>query len=354
LIQAHSSEEIDMPKKDPQSKDYGLNLVRDLKLPPAGFNVLTASERELQIYGLPRRPDADKHPKQAALWDSFAARSLRFVRPTLVPLQDPVRSGIRDYKVHELTSDLELRDVLNRRLSIIGIRLCWIRPLTSTNWSGFVVNRPASEQLVTVTGQWVVPNVSPPASAWNGKSYNDGTYICAVWVGLDGWGGTNDVLQAGTNSVVVVSRGVVTSRSYYAWIEWFGNPWQVESDFPVSPGDAILCTVCAPFGNAHGTAMFTNQTTGLATNYGIDPPANVTLVGNVAEWIVEDPTQSNGSLFPFPNYGLTAFHNCGAGSKDISLNLNDACPINLVDGSGNVRSESGLNSATSMTCNFLS
>jgi hypothetical protein len=227
-------------------------------------------------------------------------------------------------------------------------------PLTTTNWSGAVVNRPSSEPLVTVTGQWVVPSVSPPQSAWNGTGYNDGTYMCAVWVGLDGWNGTNDVLQAGTTSQVNVSGGKVTSTSYFSWIEWFGNAWTPESDFPVNPGETILCTVCAPFGNAHGTAMLTNQTTGLSMNYGIDPPGGVTLAGNVAECIVEDPGQIGGSLYPFPNYGLTTFHNCSAGSKDISLNLNDSCPMNLVDGSGKVISEGTFLSNSALMCNFLS
>ena len=340
-----------MPPKD---KGSGLHLVRDLKLPPAGFNALKASERELLTYGLPRRPDANKHPRQAALWDSFAARSLRFVRPSLVPARDRVRSRVRDHSAKEPITDRLLKEAIKRRLSIIQIHECWIWPDTSTNWSGAYVNQPASESLVTVTGQWVVPSVSPPMSAWNGVGFNDGTYICAVWVGLDGWKGTNDVLQAGTNSVVTVSGGQVTSRSYYAWIEWFGNPWTPESDFPVNPGEAILCTVCAPFGNAHGTAMFVNQTTGLAMNYGIDPPAGVTLTGNVAEWIVEDPTQASGALYPFPNYGLTTFQNCSAGSQNVSFNLNDACPINLVDGSGNVISESTFESNTALMCNFLS
>ena len=35
------------------SKDYALHLVRDLKLPPADFNALSASERELRTYGFP-------------------------------------------------------------------------------------------------------------------------------------------------------------------------------------------------------------------------------------------------------------------------------------------------------------
>jgi Peptidase A4 family. len=89
-------------------------------------------------------------------------------------------------------------------------------------------------------------------------------------------------------------------------------------------------------------------------NYGIDPPPGVTLTGNVAEWIVEDPAQSSGSLYPFPNYGLTIFTNCGTGSKNVSLNLNSSCPVNLLNGSGTVISEATIESGTSLMCNFLS
>jgi hypothetical protein len=333
-------------------RESGLNLVRDFHVPPEGFSALAASERELARFGLPPRPDGDKHRGLAALWDTFAARDLRFVRPPLRPLEERPRSEVRDFIKPELPIEFEERFDVLRRLGVTGIRLCTFLPLRSTNWSGAVVNRPTSEQLVTVTGQWTVPSVSPPASAWNGTGYNDGTYICAVWVGLDGWNGTTDVLQAGTSSVVTVTRGQVSSTTYFSWIEWFGFPWTPESGFPVTAGDSILCTVCAPFGNNHGTAMFVNQTTGLTANYGIDPPAGVSLSGNVAEWIVEDPSQSSGALYPFPNYGVTNFQNCHAGSKNISLNLNDACPMNLVDGAGNVLSEGVIDSASTLTCTY--
>jgi Peptidase A4 family len=330
-------------------REQGLDLVRDLDVPPEEFNPLTASDRELLQYGLPLRPNARTHPHQAELWESFASRPLRFVRPPLTPLTDRPRSEIQDFRMHKFPIDERLTDVLELKLRRRGIRLCWFVPSTSTNWSGAAADRPASEPFVTVSGQWVVPSVSPPQSAWNGKAYNDGTYICAVWVGLDGWHGTNDVLQAGTNSVVTVTGGKL-STSYYSWIEWYGNPWTPESDFPVNPGDTVFCTVCAPFGNAHGTAMFVNQTTGLAMNYGINPPAGVTLNGNVAEWIVEDPGQLSGGLFPFPSYAATTFRNCTAGTKNISVNLGDACPINLVDGAGNVISRGEIDSDTSLTC----
>lgn len=334
-------------------KSSGQEFVRDLKLPPDGFRVRTASERELQVYGLPRRPDENRFPQQAMLWDKVSRRSLRFVRPKLVPFPDRASSQLRDFKKPDLAGDLLIRDVLKERLRETGIRICWVVPYTSGAWSGAIVNRPGSEPLMTVTGQWVVPRAWPPASAWNGINLNDGTYLVGAWVGLDGANGTGDVLQAGTASSVVVSGGKMTSSSYYAWTEWFGAASILESDFPVNPGDAILCTVCAPFGSAHGTAMFVNQTTGLAANYGINPPAGVTLSGNVAEWIVEDPTTAANTLYPFPNYGVTNFTNCTAGTQDIGLNLRDACPVNLVDGSGTVISEATITGNTTLTCEFL-
>lgn len=337
-----------------QEKASGLELVRDLRLPPSGFNLRSASDRDLLAFGLPKRPDATKFPEQAALWDKVTARPLQFVRPNLTRLVDRAPSKIRDFVASKVPPSFADPSLIANRLHPTLIRLCLIFPQTSTNWSGAVVKRPAAEPLVTVSGQWTVPSVSPPASASNGHGgFNDGTYICAAWVGLDGWGGSGDVLQAGTNSVVTVSGGRVASTSYYAWIEWFGNPWQVESSFPVSPGDTIVCTVCAPFSNTHGAAFFTNQTTGMATSFGIDAPAGTSLVGNVAEWIVEDPGQLSGSLFPFPNYGQTTFQNCSAGSKSVSLNLSQACPINLVNGGGGVISEAILQSNTSLLCEHL-
>jgi hypothetical protein len=343
-----------MPTQVESTEAQGLELVRDLEVPPAGFSAVTASQHELRRYGLPLRPDQDIHPVQAALWDRFASRSLRFVRPSLEPFPDRPPSELRDLRTHKLHADPIEAETIERALHQRGIRLCQLFPTTSSNWSGAKADRPSSEQLVTVTGEWVVPAVVPPQSAWNGKAYDDGTYICVVWVGLDGTDGTGDVLQAGTGSQVDVSGGVVTSTSYFAWTEWFGNAWKVADQFPVNPGESILCTVCAPFDNDHGAALFVNQTTGLAWNHPIDPPANVALTGNVAEWIVEDPTNlSTGFLYPFPNYGLATFTNCAAGTKHISLDLGDACPINLTDGAGKVISQGTIDSDTTMTCNFL-
>jgi len=129
-------------------------------------------------------------------------------------------------------------------------------------------------------------------------------------------------------------------------------------DFPVEVGDLISCTVCAPFGPTHGTAMFNNLTSGVTANVGIDPPVGRPsahpwgrwrLAGNVAEWIVEDP---GIPLCPFADYGSTFFSDCIAGSKNIELDLGSARELDMVDASNNVISTGTIESKRTLLCRY--
>lgn len=340
------------PKDRKPAQDHPFKIFR---LPAEGFDPRKASERELLLHGIPKRPDEVIHPKLTLLWDRVAERRTRFVTPEFRQIEGFRRSKVENRQTLRDTIPLKIRpyfDSWSKLLVESGISLMRFLPETSTNWCGAYVNRPATETLNTVTGQWTVPSVSPPPSAWNGKNWTDGQYTCVVWVGIDGTQGTNDVLQAGTLSRVTVSGGVIAGTTYYVWTEWFGSPWIVQS-LAVSPGDLILCTVCSPFVSTHGTAMFTNLTTNESVNYGIDAPAGTTLSGNVAEWITEDPTQSSGSLFPFPNFGQTHFTHCTAGSKTVELDLFDSKLINLVDASNSVRAQAIYENPASLRCSFI-
>lgn len=333
---------------------------RAFKTPDHDFDPRKASERELMIHGLPRRPDRETHPRLAAKWDRIVAQQrFHYIEPELRVLPmlrrgfDPElldRRSLYERELDRYYTKFTLRDSLDRWEDIIKIiaRL----PETSTNWSGAYVKRPATEPIMTVTGEWRVPGVNPPASAWNGTGYDDGTYICVCWVGIDGTQGSGDVMQAGTGSQCVVSGGKMTSTSFFAWTEWFSLPWINVVNFPVQVGDLISCTVCAPFSNTHGTAMFNNLTQNTTTNVGIDPPSGTSLVGNVAEWIVEDPGQSGGGLFPFPNYGSTYFNDCTAGTKNYELDLGTAKEIDLVDVANNVISSGSIENNRTLFCRY--
>jgi hypothetical protein len=341
---------------------------RTFKLPPRGFDALAASDRELMFHGFPRRPNPETHPVLAEKWSRIADRHFEFIEPKLevAPFKRNVdvalferrrlmqeellryerKETVRDrgQLLFDLTKvfDVPLSDRVNLKSRLPD--LLALLPETSSNWSGAYVKRPVSESLMTVTGQWNVNGVSPP---WSAKGLADGTYLCGVWVGIDGTAGTNDVLQAGTGSQCVVTGGKFVSTSFFAWTEWFSLGSVVVANFPVAVGDEISCTVCAPFGNTHGTALFNNLTSGLTTTIGINPPAGVSLSGNVAEWIVEDPTTASNTLYPFPNYGSTFFNGCTAGTKSFEFNLSQAKEIDMVQGgvtlsSGVIQNKSAL------------
>jgi hypothetical protein len=341
------------------------------KLPPRGFNALAASDRELLLHGFPRRPNPETHPALAEKWSRLAARHFEFIEPkleiapfkrtmdvALIERRRLVQQELIRYEQKELVRnrgellfdltkalDFPLSDSIKLRPKLSDLQA--LLPETSGNWSGAYVKHPVSEPIMTVTGQWNVNGINPP---WSPTGLADGTYFCMVWIGIDGTAGTNDVLQAGTGSQCIVTGGKFVSTSFFAWTEWFSLPWVVAS-FPVAVGDEISCTVCAPFGNTHGTALFNNLTSGLTTTIGIDPPSGTSLSGNVAEWIVEDPGQLSGGLFPFPNYGSTFFTGCVAGTKNIELNLSEGTEIDMVQG-GVILSSGVIQNKSTLWCHY--
>lgn len=336
--------------------DAALPHFRTFKLPPRDLDVRAASDRDLLLYGIPRRPNPETHPVLAAKWSRLAALRFEFIQPelqiapferrmdlALIERRRLLQEELARYDAKELIRDRgqllfdltkfldsPLADISNVRIDLSAL-LAFL-PETSNNWSGGYVKRPVAEPIVTVTGQWNVPGVNPPWSARTASGFADGTYLCAAWVGIDGTAGSNDVLQAGTGSQALVQGGKFVSTSFFAWTEWFSSPSVTVSNFPVQVGDQISCTVCAPFGTTHGSVIFNNLTSGLTTSIGIDPPSGTSLSGNVAEWIVEDPSTSSGSLFPFPNYGSTFFTGCAAGTKNFELNLSNGKEIDIVQG----------------------
>ena len=348
-------------KKSARRADHPFRIFR---LPPRSFDLRRASARERTLHGIPQPPSAETHPRLRLLWEEMADRRPRFVEPTFRPLDHFHRTQVRDQRsLFDITPD-PVRPYLNslwRRVIESDISISKIPTFeTSTNWCGGYVSRPLFqvylnrqiEPLRVVAGRWTVPSVSLPNAAYVSGRPVDGTYIAAVWVGIDGWKGTSDVFQAGTNSTITVTGGKITGINYYAWTEWFGFPWSVQS-LTVTPGDLISCIVCAPFENNHGTAILNNLTTNESAIYGIDAPSNTTLIGNVAEWIVEDPSISSTKLYPFANFGQVVFTNCSANTQSFELDLSNARFIDLVDSAGNPRAQSYYQTRSSLKCQFV-
>jgi hypothetical protein len=275
------------PREEAESLARYLKSVRTFAAPPAKFDPMRASRRELAAYGFPRRPNIDTEPELAALFRKAYARPIRTIRAE-VDIDDVLLKAARRRAVR----------VHDGRFSPGG----WGGVIAQTSNFGFNPPEPA----VSVYGEWSVPTMQPDFD--NPKT----AMTVGFWVGLDGSGATNNqVLQAGTAATVTGDK-----VDYWAWFEWFPAPPVRITNFPIAPGDLVTVLVCAlPSGK--GYASMLNRQTGVTTNVSFDPPPGITSKGGTAEWIVE------GISSDLPNWVLMGFHNCSAGTKnhrmDISL-----------------------------------
>jgi Peptidase A4 family len=289
---------------------------------PAGFNPLRASNEELIRYGLPPQPDRDALPRHFAKWQRTLSLPIRSVRP---------------------------------EFSITGVVHVPVAPLTEDNtnsptWSGAVVQSPPpGETFKSVSARWIVPNAWPPASAWNGNGWNDGTYHCSTWVGIDGWNGIPELLQGGTASQVVVSGGQISSRSCYAWYEWWPAGEIAFSSLTVMPGDLVNFLVCAPVDSTHGAVSVLNESSRQTANAPLTAPGNASLAGKTAEWITEDPSNSKKQTYPMPDYGAAFFYDALAGSKTQERDISNAVLVNMFSGRTTLSAAAAENQSALLT-----
>jgi hypothetical protein len=180
-------------------------------------------------------------------------------------------------------------------------------------------------------------------------------YFIANFFQVDGWG-SSDVLQGGTGSQCVVSGGVIQSQSAFGWFEWYPYSWVNFTNFSVKPGDTVNCLVCAPAGAGAttGYVFLSNTSNGEFVSAQPTAPPGTKLVGNCAEWIMEDPSVG-GSEAPFPDYGAEFFYDCQAGTaKNVEKNLNGAEFLNLVQGSSTLSTSLGESGTILMTYSGIS
>ncbi len=195
-------------------------------------------------------------------------------------------------------------------------------PATSSNWSGFELDRNLrftpqgvglTEPYDWVTGTWHVPSV---ISERNQRTYS------AFWVGLDG-DGTTDLVQAGTEqdslNIDVLFLNITLS-SYYAWTEFLPQQptEQVITNFVVNPGDEILTDVWLgnagsgpTLSGAFGFFLIMNLSTGVTASYST-PVGSTKVGGGEAVWIMERPTLSGNVLPDLADYSSAVMYNAMA------------------------------------------
>jgi hypothetical protein len=254
--------------------------------PPADFNPLTASDRELLVHGFLAGPMPGPSRSWRARWQKMMSRQWTFVQPEfeLVP---GVMHGPR-------------RPATAGETELTGITA------SSANWSGAVVYPASGDRVNSVAGEWSVPAEFAEGS-FGTKVYG------SQWIGIDG-DVSPDVLQAGTETDYTIISGNSHSSTTYAWWEWYPADSVKVKNLGVNRGDAMYCLICVN-SPTKATIFLGNVTTGAMTSFNIDAPSGTSLVGNCAEWIVESPTVGGTQTTVGP-YGIVYFDDAFASTSN--------------------------------------
>lgn len=277
--------------------------VRTFSTPPDSFDPVKADDQALLAYGYPSRP-AD--PELLHRWERVLSGGIRLIQPTFRSM--PYR---------------------RRRLPKATAGAAHNTENTGI-WSGAVVYAPDGDGFKWIEGEWTVPNAYPPPGATDGVWYSAST-----WIGIDGIGGSGDVLQAGCDSDVMTSGGAI-QRQLSPWWEWYpaGSFWI--SNLPVAQGDTLDGLICVDAGSTTSATIFLlNVTSGVGANFRATAPRDVSLAGNCAEWVVERLEIDTGTP-ELARYGDVYFAAANAGTvANTLLNAGSGNVINMVDDSGN-------------------
>lgn len=187
---------------------------------------------------------------------------------------------------------------------------------TSSNWSGYF-SATSGTKYTAVYGSWTADS---PTSSGSTTSY-DGT-----WIGIGGITST-DLIQAGINNSVT-SAGAITTQVFY---ETLPSPAKTIVGFKVLPGDTIIVSIVE---SATNSWTITIQDTTQKETY--TNTVNYTSSLSSAEWIEEDPSQTNGQLYPLDNFGTVNFYQTTATANGSSNNLTqlNANSITMVNSTG--------------------
>lgn len=273
--------------------------------PPAGFDVLTASDDQLADYGFPPRPDQASSPDDYASWAKAMLASKTRIIPNLV--QTNIFHGPARLKAESESSEENA--------------------VESYNWSGYAALSGAksygSSSFYYVEADYVVPVARQAFGACTG-SWDYGS----SWVGIDGYG-SNDVLQAGIEFDAYCSGGSVATF-YSPWYEWAPLGEVRITNLPIAPGDDYFVEVWHTSAT-QGFAYLVNFNTNQAVDIGFTAPKGTTLIGNSAEWITERPEVS-GALATLTNYIADIYWNATAYTeKKKKFDPGDAKAIDMLD-----------------------
>jgi hypothetical protein len=217
--------------------------------------------------------------------------------------------------------------------------------VTSGNWSGSAAFGGATSYNSSTSFYYVISDYVVPMAQQAYGACTGGWDYESSWVGIDGYN-SNDVLQAGTESDAYCN-GSTKETFYSPWYEWYPAGEVRITNFPVVPGDDLFVEVWNTSAT-QGYAYFVNYNTNTSGSIGFTAPTGTTLIGNSAEWIVEEPGVGGGQA-TLTNYIWENFANCNAytwaGTK-LEAGSRTSVQITMVNSSGQHISYGQLQSAT--------
>jgi hypothetical protein len=298
--------------------------------PPADFNPLTASSRELESWGYPPRPDPSEGPSAQARWLRQVDPKLRRSVPDLILRPDSYNRQQMGFKVD--SSHFNITDS------------------SSSNWSGVaIVPGSGGAAFDKVTAQWIVPTVKQaPGTCSGGWDYS------SEWVGIGGFS-DSFLLQAGSAANVFCDIGENVTE-YFPWLEWLPAAELVlyqdaatSTLYPFEPGDYLDVTITATKFSSGvsttGTLYFEDATQGwtVSLSFSASSLGGSEVTGQSVEWILER-TEVGGALATLPDYVANAW--VFAGATDLNaVNYNPLTPnagtaynITMLDNNSNPES----------------
>ncbi len=272
LAVAAESADLKAIRASAAMEDTNVKGVRIAVGPPAGFDALKATDRELAMYGLPPRPDQASAPREFMLWE----RAMGAAKHRAAAKLDVKSFSSTNFKPSKLSATQTSNG--------------------SYNWSGVAsVNtlkkwntKTSFDEVVSIFN---VPVAQPPFGACgNGIT---GPFYEVSWNGIDGFS-NGDVVQGGSLS----AADCYGDTLYEAWVEWYPS-YSIIGVFYVNPGDDIYVVTFA-YPGTDEQLVFVEDIT-LLTYAEVELPyvTGPGVVGSSAEYIVERPC-CDGDGFPLP------------------------------------------------------
>ncbi|MDR3599583.1 MAG: G1 family endopeptidase [Desulfosporosinus sp.] len=191
----------------------------------------------------------------------------------------------------------------------------------SENWAGYIDIPSFSGGYTSVSGSWIVPNLS--ASQENAAA--------AQWIGLGG-SSSNDLLQMGTSEQL--EDGELVCKVF-----WEQLPALAQTVMTVPVGATINANIF-PSADSKLTWNLTFTVNGQSETQTI-PPVTLTSsyaqeIGTSAEWISEEPLTQNDKLYPFADMGTIFYKSALVNGQALNSAGNQVQPVALVAGNGNI------------------